>query len=1086
MIDVASILVANALAAAVLAAVVFAVTRVWRNPHVGHVLWLLVLLKLIVPPAVELPVFRSEVGLPERPASPSLHQQPARSIVPPTAESPPAEQQETGRSPRPHAAADPPRSAAQTGTAESVPPPDNSEVGDDDAGDQSSWGLVDWLLACWLTGSVLVGVAVGRRAVRFGRAVRNMLPASRRFQAAADELPGRLKLRTRPAVKLATADLAPLVWCGFGRPMIVLPAELTSRLSEHEVRTILAHELAHLARRDHWVRWLEVVVTILYWWHPAVWLARREIRRCEDICCDAYVLRLLPGSERTYAEAMLRTASLVSRVPRVMPMLASSFGRSGAIKRRIEMVLKHRHPRPLNSCVRALLAAIAVGLLAVSIGLAEGEDPPKREPPIAQGDSTSLPEHAVRRYGSAGIMGRLLDDGTATTADGRLAATIEPDGTLALWDVNADRRLASYEGNESFAHSGGRIAFSPDASKLMFQFRKGLYVWDIGTSRLLFETREDLRNPITAAAFSPDGKRIAVCRENRVLPVKEVHIWDAITAEEILTVPFPDEMGEFIQELSFSPDGRFLAVATWSQDASGRNVAVWDFEAGKQTILIEGAHADDVTAMLFSTDGQRLYTGGRRSAPYLTAPGQKRWGRDLSEMAAWDVATGNRILEFKPPQEWEGHPGIGLSADGSELYTLHDDRFAIWDAATGALKRVLARDRLGPPIGPVDEVITIHGRSGPKRYTIDSRDQFLKSHSSLPINTAILSEDGERVVTAGVTAGREHVQVWDAARGTVIHELNAALAVRAIAEVPSEGLILALTDFTDRQRVEIRSQVRAWERYTGGLQYAVRLEGRGPNLAVSPNGKLLAVLSQVSSPRNDDPFAVEPVAGQKTVCRIEVLDVITGSRVASLPGPTLRNPAGQEVGLRFSPDSRSIASLAGSEFQLRDIKSGELRKSFNLEGHSRPIPPGRPRAGAPTPTQFCGFAIAPNLRWAATSGLGHARVFIWNLAQGTKYTELTIDGMTSSKLAISPDSRLLAVSAVVVENPYDNERDEQDGNVIAVWDVRHGRQLLPLTPDPSATPNSISFSPDGKYLLSASGAKSAILWDLSEARAKLE
>ena len=45
--------------------------------------------------------------------------------------------------------------------------------------------------------------------------------------------------------------------------------------------TLLAHELAHYARGDHWVRWLELIVAVLFWWHPAAWVARVKLREAE-------------------------------------------------------------------------------------------------------------------------------------------------------------------------------------------------------------------------------------------------------------------------------------------------------------------------------------------------------------------------------------------------------------------------------------------------------------------------------------------------------------------------------------------------------------------------------------------------------------------------------------------------------------------------------------------------------------------------------------------------------------------------------------------------------------------------------------
>ena len=72
---------------------------------------------------------------------------------------------------------------------------------------------------------------------------------------------------------------------------------------------MLAHELAHLKRRDHWVRWFEAVVLGFYWWDPIAWWARREMERTEEEACDAWVVSLLPAAGGAYAEALVAPAA---------------------------------------------------------------------------------------------------------------------------------------------------------------------------------------------------------------------------------------------------------------------------------------------------------------------------------------------------------------------------------------------------------------------------------------------------------------------------------------------------------------------------------------------------------------------------------------------------------------------------------------------------------------------------------------------------------------------------------------------------------------------------------------------------------
>src|SRR5207253_3162004 len=82
-----------------------------------------------------------------------------------------------------------------------------------------------------------------------------------------------LGLRRCPEVRLVPGRVAPMLWAGGGRPLLLLPERLAEHLGGDRLDTVLTHELAHLRRRDHWVRRLEFVALGLYWWLPVAGLA---------------------------------------------------------------------------------------------------------------------------------------------------------------------------------------------------------------------------------------------------------------------------------------------------------------------------------------------------------------------------------------------------------------------------------------------------------------------------------------------------------------------------------------------------------------------------------------------------------------------------------------------------------------------------------------------------------------------------------------------------------------------------------------------------------------------------------------------
>ena len=141
----------------------------------------------------------------------------------------------------------------------------------------------------WSWESVVLGRGAGRglawwtlagvRIVRFHRVLRDVEPMPAEWQAEIDELAGRLGLRRAPTACLVPGDVPPMLWAVGPRARLLVPARLWATLGHDERTSLLLHELAHLKRRDHWVRWVELVVAGLYWWHPAVWWIRRALAR---------------------------------------------------------------------------------------------------------------------------------------------------------------------------------------------------------------------------------------------------------------------------------------------------------------------------------------------------------------------------------------------------------------------------------------------------------------------------------------------------------------------------------------------------------------------------------------------------------------------------------------------------------------------------------------------------------------------------------------------------------------------------------------------------------------------------------------
>jgi beta-lactamase regulating signal transducer with metallopeptidase domain len=343
----------NTIAALVLALFVHGLTRIWRNPPLAHALWLLVLLKLVAPP-----VMRVDWRMPQPPGlGTATGQEIARAshTAEDTTKSQPRMVEWTEA--RPAAQPSPARMAAYEYA---------SRIG-------LLWNRGrPMLLGFWLAGTGLCSLVAAVRIARFERLLRDTLPAPERVQRLAEEIAGKLGVPRVPRLRSLASVSVPFLWCAGRRPTIVLPLGLLDQLDDQGSTLIVAHELAHLRRRDHWVRGFELIVSTIYWWNPLVWVIRRQIHQSEELCCDAWVRWTFPDAARRYAEVMLKAAESlnVSRVGAPL-MPASPFLSSISLKGRIEMILECRFAPYLSRRSMLAVALFALFVLPVFVQTTE-------------------------------------------------------------------------------------------------------------------------------------------------------------------------------------------------------------------------------------------------------------------------------------------------------------------------------------------------------------------------------------------------------------------------------------------------------------------------------------------------------------------------------------------------------------------------------------------------------------------------------------------------------------------------------------------------------------------------------------------
>jgi len=203
--------------------------------------------------------------------------------------------------------------------------------------------MPELLTLVWAIGSAAIGL---RWWLRWRRVSANVRSAS------SLQLPIDVEVRSSPAM------LDPGVF-GIFRPVLLLPEGIAEKLTPDQLRSIVAHEMCHIRRRDNLATAVHMVVEAVFWFHPLVWWLGSRLVEERERACDEDVLRA--GSDaQTYAEGILKVCEIYLESP-----LECVSGVSGAnLSKRIEEIMTNRVVKKLTFSRKALLAG--VGMLAVA------------------------------------------------------------------------------------------------------------------------------------------------------------------------------------------------------------------------------------------------------------------------------------------------------------------------------------------------------------------------------------------------------------------------------------------------------------------------------------------------------------------------------------------------------------------------------------------------------------------------------------------------------------------------------------------------------------------------------------------------
>ena len=168
-----------------------------------------------------------------------------------------------------------------------------------------------------------------------------------------------------PPLLLESDELTSPVLTGFIRPAIILPSELIMDCKVHDARMMLAHELAHLKRRDLIFGWIPAIAQLLNWWNPMLWVVSREWGLAQEIACDEFAVQTTAALPHHFGQMLLAMTMAGRRPQSVSAAVVGLTGEHQTLKRRLLGMrnLGKTRPRSADVAMRTILVAVAVSLL---------------------------------------------------------------------------------------------------------------------------------------------------------------------------------------------------------------------------------------------------------------------------------------------------------------------------------------------------------------------------------------------------------------------------------------------------------------------------------------------------------------------------------------------------------------------------------------------------------------------------------------------------------------------------------------------------------------------------------------------------
>ncbi|MFC1852607.1 M56 family metallopeptidase, partial [candidate division CSSED10-310 bacterium] len=216
--------------------------------------------------------------------------------------------------------------------------------------------VVFWLSGCFILSLRLAGgiYYTNRLKVKQTRAVHRIWLKSLNMLSR--------KAHIRQSIKLLESALVKVpLTIGYFKPVILLPLGLISNVPPDQVDAILAHEIAHIYRKDYLVNLLQSLLDVLYFYHPAVRWISALVRNEREHCCDDFAVSLCGDSDKLIKALVFLGEYKMKNIE----FAIAATGRGSRLLDRVRHLAGSPDRKPKT--VESLIAFVVMGLLLLTL-----------------------------------------------------------------------------------------------------------------------------------------------------------------------------------------------------------------------------------------------------------------------------------------------------------------------------------------------------------------------------------------------------------------------------------------------------------------------------------------------------------------------------------------------------------------------------------------------------------------------------------------------------------------------------------------------------------------------------------------------